>query len=140
MSTRGNVIQEIVISEHDSQEVSLVSYCLHIFVVMQHFHHVVTCMRRPHGRGLDLARKHVASCLNELSLMLKSQEFLKSRSDITMQQCDESCTTASGCRPIGFDVSLNSRLLSPAPPRAFQILAWSDVSSQCCPNLRYKLS
>ncbi|XP_048551112.1 N-alpha-acetyltransferase 35, NatC auxiliary subunit isoform X1 [Triticum urartu] len=93
----------------------------------KHFHHVVMCMRKPQGRGLDLARKHVTSCLAELSLMLKSQEFLKSRSDITSQKGDESCTTASGCCPIGFDVSLNSRLLSPAPPRAVQILAWSDA-------------
>uniref|UniRef100_M8CV69 N-alpha-acetyltransferase 35, NatC auxiliary subunit n=1 Tax=Aegilops tauschii TaxID=37682 RepID=M8CV69_AEGTA len=93
----------------------------------KHFHHVVTCMRKPQGRGLDLARKHVTSCLAELSSMLKSQEFLKSQSDITSQKGDESCTTASGCRPIGFDVSLNSRLLSPAPPRAVQILAWSDA-------------
>jgi hypothetical protein len=92
-------------------------------------------MRRPHGRGLDLARKHVASCLTELNLMLKSQEFLKSHSDITLQQGGESCTTASGCCPIGFDVSLNSRLLSPAPPRAVQILAWSDVSLQWCSKL-----
>jgi len=93
----------------------------------KHFHHVVTCMRRPHGRGLDLARKHITSCLTELSLMLKSQEFLKSQSDIILQQGDASCTTASGCRPIGFDVSLNSRLLSPAPPRAVEILAWGDA-------------
>ncbi|KAF7086636.1 hypothetical protein CFC21_089920 [Triticum aestivum] len=93
----------------------------------KHFHHAVTCMRKPQGRGLDLARKHVTSCLAELSLMLKSQEFLKSRSDIASQKGDESCTTASGCCPIGFDVSLNSRLLSPAPPRAVQILAWSDA-------------
>ncbi|KQK01201.1 N-alpha-acetyltransferase 35, NatC auxiliary subunit [Brachypodium distachyon] len=93
----------------------------------KHFHHVVTCLRRPHGRGLDLARKHVASCLSELSLMLKSQEFLKSQSNITLQQGDESCTTASGCRPFGFDVSLNSRLMSAAPPRAVKILTWSDA-------------
>jgi hypothetical protein len=84
-------------------------------------------MRKPHGRGLELARKHVASCLNELSLMLKSREFLKSQSNITLQD-DENCTTASGCRPVGFDVSLNSRLLSPTPPRAVKLLSWSNVS------------
>ena len=86
------------------------------------------CMRKPHGRGLELARKHVASCLNELSLTLKSQEFLKSQSNI-MLQADENCTTASGCQPVGFDVSLNSRLLSPAPPRAVKVLSWSNVST-----------
>ena len=86
------------------------------------------CMRKPHGRGLELARKHVASCLNELSLTLQSQEFLKSQSNI-MLQADENCTTASGCQPVGFDVSLNSRLLSPTPPRAVKVLSWSNVST-----------
>ncbi|TVU27867.1 hypothetical protein EJB05_19368, partial [Eragrostis curvula] len=92
----------------------------------KHFHHVVTCMRKPHGRGLELARKHIASCLTELSLMLKSQAFLKSQSNITLQG-DENCTTASGSQPVGFDVSLNSRLLSPTPPRAVKVLSWSDA-------------
>jgi hypothetical protein len=47
-------------------------------------------MRRPHGRGSDLARKHVTSCFTELILMLKYQEFLKSQTDITLQQGDVS--------------------------------------------------
>jgi N-alpha-acetyltransferase 35, NatC auxiliary subunit len=89
-------------------------------------------MRKPHGRGLELARKHVASCLTELSLMLKSQAFLKSQSNVMLQQRDENCTTASGCQPVGFDVSLNSRLLSPTPPRALKVISWSDVSSKPC--------
>ncbi|XP_062221658.1 uncharacterized protein LOC133920994 isoform X2 [Phragmites australis] len=93
----------------------------------KHFFHVVMCMRKPHGRGLELARKHVASCLTELSLMLKSREFLKSQSNVTLQQGDENCTTASGCQPVGFDVSLNSRLLSPTPPRAVKVLSWSNA-------------
>ncbi|XP_006649138.1 N-alpha-acetyltransferase 35, NatC auxiliary subunit [Oryza brachyantha] len=93
----------------------------------KHFYHVVTCLRKPHGKGLELARKHVASCLTELSLMLKSRDFLKSQSNHTLQQDDEICTTASGVRPVGFDASLNSRLLSPAPPRAVKILSWSDA-------------
>ncbi|KAL6911654.1 hypothetical protein ACP4OV_000459 [Aristida adscensionis] len=93
----------------------------------KHFYHVVMSMRKPHGRGLELARKHVASCLTELSLMLKSREFLRSQSNITVHQGDENCTTASGCRPVGFDVSLNSRLLSPTPPRAVKVLSWSDA-------------
>nr|CAB3448237.1 unnamed protein product [Digitaria exilis] len=92
----------------------------------KHFYHVVMSMRKPHGRGLELARKHVASCLTELSLMLKSREFLKSQSNITLQD-DENCTTASGCQPVGFDVSLNSRLLSPTPPRAVKVLSWSNA-------------
>ncbi|KAL6635301.1 hypothetical protein ACP70R_027972 [Stipagrostis hirtigluma subsp. patula] len=92
-----------------------------------HFYHVVTCMKKPYGRGLELARKHVASCLTELNLMLKSREFLKSQSNVTLQQSDENSTTASGCRPVGFDVSLNGRLLSPTPPRAVILLSWSDA-------------
>ncbi|KAF8730083.1 hypothetical protein HU200_017049 [Digitaria exilis] len=92
----------------------------------KHFYHVVMSMRKPHGRGLELARKHVASCLNELGLMLKSREFLNSQSNITLQD-DENCTTASGCQPVGFDVSLNSRLLSPTPPRAVKVLSWSNA-------------
>uniref|UniRef100_A0A0D9VMA0 N-alpha-acetyltransferase 35, NatC auxiliary subunit n=1 Tax=Leersia perrieri TaxID=77586 RepID=A0A0D9VMA0_9ORYZ len=91
-----------------------------------HFYHVVTCLRKPHGRGLELARKHVASCLAELSLMLKSRDFLRSQSNNTSQQGDEA-TTASGVCPVGFDASLNSRLLSPAPPRAVKIVSWSDA-------------
>ncbi|XP_066332752.1 uncharacterized protein [Miscanthus floridulus] len=93
----------------------------------KHFYHVVMCMRKPHGRGLELARKHVASCLTELNLMLKSREFLKSQSSTTLQQGDGNCTTASGCQPVGFDVTLNSRLLSPTPPRAVKVLSWSDA-------------
>ncbi|EEC74188.1 hypothetical protein OsI_09326 [Oryza sativa Indica Group] len=93
----------------------------------KHFYHVVTCLRKPHGRGLELARKHVASCLTELSLMLNSRDFLRSQSNNTQQQGDEICTTASGVRPVGFDASLNSRLLSPAPPRAVKLLSWSDA-------------
>lgn len=105
----------------------------HVFVFVQHFYHVVTCLRKPHGRGLELARKHVASCLTELSLMLNSRDFLRSQSNNTQQQGDEICTTASGVRPVGFDASLNSRLLSPAPPRAVKLLSWSDVSSDFFP-------
>ncbi|KAL5211511.1 hypothetical protein ABZP36_022358 [Zizania latifolia] len=92
----------------------------------KHFYHVVTCLRKPHGRGLELARKHVASCLTYLNLMLKSRDFLKSQSNNTLQQGDEISTTASGVHPIGFDAGLNSRLLSPAPLRAVKILSWSD--------------
>ncbi|KAG8072796.1 hypothetical protein GUJ93_ZPchr0006g46170 [Zizania palustris] len=92
----------------------------------KHFYHVVTCLRKPHGKGLELARKHVASCLTYLNSMLKSRDFLKSQSNNTLQQGDEIGTTASGVHPVGFDASLSSRLLSPAPPRAVKILSWSD--------------
>ncbi|KAJ0960348.1 hypothetical protein J5N97_001832 [Dioscorea zingiberensis] len=44
----------------------------------KHFYHVLTCMRKSQGRGLELARKHIALCLSELSSIIKSQEFLRS--------------------------------------------------------------
>ncbi|CAM8923051.1 unnamed protein product [Rhodiola kirilowii] len=43
----------------------------------KHFYHLLTTMRRPQGRGLELARKHITSCLSELESMLKSAAFLK---------------------------------------------------------------
>lgn len=85
-------------------------------------------MRKPQGRGLELARKHIAACLSELDNMFKSLDFLRSHS--LYQESAVTSTTASGCRPIGFDVSLNSRLLSPTPPRAVKVLSWIDVSTE----------
>ena len=85
-------------------------------------------MRRPQGRGLELARKHIASCISELQIMLKSTEFLRSRSLGTQEGSIEDTTTASGCQAIGFDASLNCRLSAPTPPRAIKILSWKKVS------------
>ncbi|OAY66784.1 N-alpha-acetyltransferase 35, NatC auxiliary subunit [Ananas comosus] len=93
----------------------------------KHFYHALTCMRKPQGRGLELARKHIAACLSELDNMFKSLDFLRSHS--FYQESAVTSTTASGCRPIGFDVSLNSRLLSPTPPRAVKVLSWIDAVS-----------
>ncbi|RRT68313.1 hypothetical protein B296_00033730 [Ensete ventricosum] len=81
-------------------------------------------MRKPQGKGLELARKHVALCLSELSYMSKSLEFLRSLPYGSCQDDIESSTTASGCKPIGFDASLNSTLSAPGPPRATHILSW----------------
>lgn len=85
-------------------------------------------MRRPQGRGLELARKHIASCISELECMLNSSEFLRSRTVGTHEGSIEDKTTASGCQPIGFDASLNCRLSAPTPPRAIKILSWKKVS------------
>ncbi|XP_061991533.1 uncharacterized protein LOC133709710 [Rosa rugosa] len=93
----------------------------------KHFYHVLTCMRRPQGRGLELARKHIASCISELQCMLNSSEFLRSRSPGTHEGSIEDKTTASGCQAIGFDASLNCRLSAPTPPRAIQILSWKKA-------------
>ncbi|XP_024965539.1 N-alpha-acetyltransferase 35, NatC auxiliary subunit isoform X2 [Cynara cardunculus var. scolymus] len=94
----------------------------------KHFYHVLVCLRRPQGRGLDLARKHIASCLVELQSILKTAEFLRSNSRYGM--CEdgmEDSMTASGCQPIGFDSTLNSRLSAPTPPRAIKILSWKKA-------------
>lgn len=93
----------------------------------KHFYHVLSSMRRPQGRGLELARKHIGTCISELECIHKSSEFLKS---IACGACDdgtEDRTTASGCQPIGFDASLNCRLSAPTPPRTIKILSWKKA-------------
>lgn len=91
----------------------------------QHFYHVLTCMRRPQGRGLELARKHIASCLLELDLIRNSSTFLSNNS--FGKDDSEDTTTASGRQPLGFDSSLNCRLSAPTPPRAIKLLSWKKV-------------
>ncbi|KAK9141756.1 hypothetical protein Syun_011156 [Stephania yunnanensis] len=93
----------------------------------KHFYHVLMCMRKPHGRGLELARKHIASCQSELACILKSSEFLASNVRGGSQNDIEERTTASGCRSIGFDASLNSKLSAPTPPRAIKIVSWNKA-------------
>ena len=84
-------------------------------------------MRRPQGRGLELARKHIASCISELQSVLSSSEFLRSTASGACDDGLEDKTTASGCQPIGFDASLNCRLSAPTPPRAIKIFSWKEV-------------
>ncbi|KAJ0984762.1 hypothetical protein J5N97_003118 [Dioscorea zingiberensis] len=93
----------------------------------KHFYHVLTCMRKSQGRGLELARKHIALCLSELSSIIKSQEFLRSNVCRSYQDDVEESTTSSGCKPVGFDASLNSRFSAPTPPRAIRILSWKKA-------------
>ncbi|KAJ4709062.1 N-alpha-acetyltransferase 35 NatC auxiliary subunit [Melia azedarach] len=93
----------------------------------KHFFQALSCMRRPQGRGFELARKHIASCVSELGFILKSAEFLRSGACGTCEDGIEDSTTASGCSPIGFDASLNSRLSAPTPPRAIKILSWKKA-------------
>ncbi|XP_073307268.1 uncharacterized protein [Primulina huaijiensis] len=96
--------------------------------VRKHFYHVLTCMRRPQGKGLELAKKHIVSCLSELDSILKSEEFLRTtRARGTLEDRLEDKTTASGCRPIGFDSTLNSRSATPTPPRAIRLLSWKEA-------------
>lgn len=93
----------------------------------KHFYHVLVCLRRPQGRGLELARKHIASCISELESVLSSSEFLRSSASLAWEDGLENKTTASGCQPIGFDASLNCRLSAPTPPRAIKILSWKEA-------------
>ncbi|KAI3446874.1 hypothetical protein Pfo_003539 [Paulownia fortunei] len=94
----------------------------------KHFYHVLTCMRRPQGKGLELAKKHIVSCLSELDSMLKSEEFLRHTCAYgTLEDGIEDKTTASGCQPIGFDSTLNSRSAAPTPPRAIKLLSWKKA-------------
>ncbi|KAK7292038.1 hypothetical protein RIF29_07668 [Crotalaria pallida] len=92
----------------------------------KHFYHLLVSMKRPQGRGLELARKHIASCILEIDHIRKSSEFLRANAQkMSKQNVDN--TTASGCQPIGFDASLNSRLSAPTPPRSIKILCWEKV-------------
>ncbi|KAL0427184.1 UNVERIFIED_CONTAM: hypothetical protein Slati_2893200 [Sesamum latifolium] len=85
-------------------------------------------MRRPQGKGLELAKKHIISCLSELDSMLKSAEFLRDHCACgTLEDAAEDKTTASGCQPIGFDSTLNSRSAAPTPPRAIKLLSWTKA-------------
>ncbi|XP_050212804.1 uncharacterized protein LOC126664455 [Mercurialis annua] len=93
----------------------------------KHFFHVLTSMRRPQGRGMELARKHIASCLSELDSLYKSAEFLLSNVHEVCEDGTEGKTTASGCQPIGFDAMLNSRTSAPTPPRSIKTLSWKKA-------------
>lgn len=88
-------------------------------------------MKRPQGRGLELAKKHIACCFEELESMIKSAEFLKSISAPgTSEDGMKNETTATGCQPVGFDSTLNSRLSAPTPPRAIETISWKKVSHE----------
>lgn len=93
----------------------------------KHFYHVLTSMKRPQGRGLELARKHIASCLSEIECIRRSSDFLSTSAHKTCENGLDDTTTASGCQPIGFDSTLNSRLAAPTPPRAIKTLNWKKA-------------
>lgn len=76
---------------------------------------------------MELARKHIASCISEIDNMKKSSDFLKaSAQEMSEQNIDN--TTASGCQPIGFDASINCRLSAPTPPRSIKLFCWDKVT------------
>lgn len=85
------------------------------------------CMKKPQGKGFELARKHISSCLLEVEQMRKSADFLRSIGCLTSKDSVPVETTASGRCPVGFDTNLNIRTSAPAPPRAIKTLSWDMV-------------
>lgn len=69
----------------------------------------------------------MASCLSELACMSKLAGFLRSNASESSLHNIDDATTASGCQPVGFDVSLNGRLSAPTPPRSIKLLSWKKV-------------
>lgn len=90
----------------------------------KHYYHLLMCMKKPQGRGFQLARKHISSCLLEVENMRKSADFLRSIGCLTSKDAVPMETTASGRHPVGFDTNLNIRTSAPAPPRAIKTLSW----------------
>ncbi|KMT02776.1 hypothetical protein BVRB_8g193630 isoform A [Beta vulgaris subsp. vulgaris] len=90
----------------------------------KHYYHILMCMRRPQGRGFELAKKHISSCLIEVEHMRKSADFLRSIGCLTCKDAAPVETTASSRHPVGFDANLNARTSAPAPPRAIKTLSW----------------
>lgn len=54
-------------------------------------------------------------------------EFLRSNACRSFLDDIEDSTTASGRKPVGFDVTLNSRFSAPTPPRSIKLLSWKKV-------------
>lgn len=77
-----------------------------------------------------MARKHIAAALSELQNICSSSAFLSfGQTPDSSIESKERGSTASGRVAIGFDESVNRRLLAPTPPRSINILSWGDVSS-----------
>ncbi|KAM0969316.1 hypothetical protein COP2_017972 [Malus domestica] len=127
-SSKTRVLEDLVSLQNNSELEE--GYCKALLCRLRfrkHFYHVLTSMKRPQGRGLELARKHIASCISELEYTLSSSEILRSSTFGSHEGNLEDKTTASGCEPIGFDASLNCRLSAPTPPRAIKILSWKKA-------------
>jgi hypothetical protein len=91
-------------------------------------------MDKPQGRGLEMARKHIAGALSELQNIRSSSAFLSfDQAPDPSTESKERGSTASGRVAIGFDESVNRRLLAPTPPRSINIFSWEDVSSLYLP-------
>ncbi|RDX89604.1 hypothetical protein CR513_28652, partial [Mucuna pruriens] len=77
---------------------------------------------KPQGRDLELARKHIASCILEIDYIRKYSGFLRANAHGMSEQSGDN-TTIPGCQPMGFDASLNCRLSTPIPPLAIKSIA-----------------
>lgn len=89
-------------------------------------------MDKPQGRGMETSRKHIVTALCELEAIRSSSKFLSALSGNlpgdTYVSSQHSCSTASGRRAVGFEESVNRRLLAPSPPRCIKIVSWDEVS------------
>ncbi|EFJ22569.1 hypothetical protein SELMODRAFT_416426 [Selaginella moellendorffii] len=83
-------------------------------------------MNKPQGKGLETARKHIATALTELSLIRESRAFLSSQ-HASQDPNNLSSTTASGRGVVGFFENINRSLLPPTPPRSMKLLPWSEA-------------
>ncbi|CAM6083048.1 unnamed protein product [Calypogeia fissa] len=88
-------------------------------------YHTLVYMDKPLGRGLEMAQKHIVRALAELSAMQASSKFLSSCREQT--EPVDTTSTASGQPAVGFDESVNGRLLAPTPPRSIKILSWIEA-------------
>ncbi|KAH8968898.1 hypothetical protein BDL97_02G006600 [Sphagnum fallax] len=108
------------------------------------FFRTLSYMEKPQGRGLEMARKHIAAALSELRDIRLSSAFLDPSSNVDLAKTQnqnlssdtnsrdsglvkEKPSTASGRPAVGFDESVNRRLLAPTPPRSIKILCWEDA-------------
>jgi hypothetical protein len=91
-------------------------------------YHTLTYMDKPQGRGLEMARKHIAAALSELQNIRSSSAFLSfGQTPDPSTEIEERGSTASGRVAVGFDESVNRRLLAPTPPRSVKIFSWEDT-------------
>ncbi|KAL3701462.1 hypothetical protein R1sor_019484 [Riccia sorocarpa] len=91
----------------------------------KYLYHAYLYMDKPLGRGSEMAQKHIAKALTELNAIRASSAFLASRRSV--KESLGSVTTASGQPALGFDESVNRRLLAPTPPRSIDILSWNET-------------
>jgi hypothetical protein len=83
-------------------------------------YHTLVYMDKPLGRRLEMAQKPIVRALAEVSAIRASSKFLFSNRERT--EPIDIASTASGQPAIGFDESVNGRILAPTPPRSMSLL------------------